>query len=173
MMSEPQLLQRLVYVSSQIYELRREEQERAAGTAPKEDEMTVRYLACLTRICLRRNAFHVAVGYGHLLYAYPGEAVQALYDLVSHTTSPQFVYAHDWDAGDLLIYDNRCLLHAATWYDAEQHTRIMWRTTVSGNPGPEYAGERRSWVPAEEGTAPMQGLEDLKGWVDVKHWERA
>ena len=95
-----------------------------------------------------------------------GTGAKLLYELMSHTTSPDFVYAHDWDAGDLLIYDNRCLLHAATWYDAEQHTRIMWRTTESGNPGLEYDGEARSWVP-DEGVKPMQGLEDLSGQADV------
>jgi hypothetical protein len=26
---------------------------------------------------------------------------------------------------------------------------MMWRTTVRGNPGALYAGERRSWIPAE------------------------
>jgi hypothetical protein len=26
---------------------------------------------------------------------------------------------------------------------------MMWRTTVRGNPGPLYAGEKRSWVPEE------------------------
>ncbi len=39
-------------------------------------------------------------------------------------------------------------LGTATWVDAEKHHRIMWRTTVRGNPGPEYAGEAPSWIPA-------------------------
>jgi taurine dioxygenase len=50
------------------------------------------------------------------------------------------------DKGDLVIYDNRTLIHAATWFDAAQHQRLMWRTTVSGNPGAEYAGEAKSWI---------------------------
>ena len=100
-----------------------------------------------------------------------GEGARLLYDLMSHTTSPEFVYSHDWDPGDLVVYDNRCLLHTATWYDHERYTRTMWRTTVMGNPGPEYDGEPRSWV-AHDGAKPMQGLEDLKGWVDVKDWQR-
>ena len=36
-----------------------------------------------------------------------------------------------------------------------------------GNPGPEYEGEKPSWLP-EDGSAPMQGLEDLKGRVDAE-----
>ncbi|MEC7573681.1 MAG: TauD/TfdA family dioxygenase [Pseudomonadota bacterium] len=77
-----------------------------------------------------------------------GEGAKLLYELMSHYTKPEYVYAHEWDKGDLVIYDNRTLIHAATWFDAEQHQRLMWRTTVSGNPGAEYAGEAKSWVVA-------------------------
>jgi len=77
-----------------------------------------------------------------------GDGAKLLYELMSHYTKPEYVYAHDWDKGDLVIYDNRTLIHAATWFDADQHQRLMWRTTVSGNPGEEYAGEAKSWVVA-------------------------
>ncbi len=78
-----------------------------------------------------------------------GDGAQLLHELVSHVTQPHFVYVHEWDAGDVLIWDNRCLMHAATWFDAEKLQRVMWRTTVSGNPGAVYAGERKSWIPVE------------------------
>ena len=52
------------------------------------------------------------------------------------------------------------MIHTATWYDAKRYGREMWRTTVHGNPGAEYAGERESWV-ATDGSVPMQGLEHL------------
>jgi taurine dioxygenase len=78
-----------------------------------------------------------------------GDGAALLYEIMAHLTQPQFVYVHEWDAGDLTIYDNRTQLHAATWFDADKHDRLMWRTTVRGNPGPEYAGERNSWVPEE------------------------
>jgi taurine dioxygenase len=67
-----------------------------------------------------------------------GAGGRLIYELMTHYTQPQFTYAHDWDAGDLVINDNRNLIHSATWYDAEQHSRIMWRTTVIGNAGDEY-----------------------------------
>ena len=78
-----------------------------------------------------------------------GDGARLLYEIMSHLTQPRFVYAHDWDEGDLVIYDNRTLLHAATWFDGEQHGRLMWRTTVRGNPGAEYEGEAKSWLAAE------------------------
>ena len=75
-----------------------------------------------------------------------GEGARLLYELMSHYTDARFVYAHEWQAGDLIIYDNRSTIHAATWFDADTYERCMWRTTVWGNPGPEYAGEDMSWL---------------------------
>ena len=79
-----------------------------------------------------------------------GDGAALLYALMTHVTQPQYTYTHEWQRGDLIIYDNRNLLHAPTWYDAEKYTRIMWRTTVRGNPGPMYAGEQPSWIPHRE-----------------------
>lgn len=84
-----------------------------------------------------------------------GDGARLLYELMSHLTQPQFVYAHEWEQGDLVVWDNRCLVHAATWFDAANHKRLMWRTTVRGNPGKEYAGEKKSWIP--EPVAPPAG----------------
>ena len=79
-----------------------------------------------------------------------GEGARLLYEIMAHFTQPRFTYAHEWTKGDLLIWDNRNLVHAATWFDAATYGRLMWRTTVRGNPGVEYAGERNSWIPAED-----------------------
>ncbi|MCP5155133.1 MAG: TauD/TfdA family dioxygenase [Ectothiorhodospiraceae bacterium] len=75
-----------------------------------------------------------------------GAGAELLYALMRHATDPRFTYTHEWERGDLVIYDNRTVLHTATWFDATAHERVMWRTTVMGNPGPEYAGEARSWL---------------------------
>lgn len=78
----------------------------------------------------------------------PGsDGVRLLHELLAHLTQRQFVYVHEWDAGDMVIFDNRNVVHAVTWYDAEHYRRTLWRTTVSGNPGKEYDGERPSWIP--------------------------
>jgi taurine dioxygenase len=76
-----------------------------------------------------------------------GDGADLLDELMTHMTRPEFVYVHEWDSGDLVVWDNRCLVHAATWFDAAIHERLMWRTTVHGNPGAAYAGERKSWIP--------------------------
>jgi taurine dioxygenase len=79
-----------------------------------------------------------------------GDGARLLDELMAHYTRPEFIYVHEWTQGDVLVWDNRCLIHTATWYDAEKEQRMMWRTTVRGNPGPLYAGEERSWVPRQE-----------------------
>ena len=56
--------------------------------------------------------------------------------LLEHVTRPEFVYRHEWEEGDLVIWDNRCVLHRATPYDTVNHKRFMQRTTVSGEPEP-------------------------------------
>ena len=61
---------------------------------------------------------------------FEGQAL--LRTLRDFATLPRFVYAHEWRPGDLLVWDNRCALHAATLYDTELHRRIMYRTTVHG-----------------------------------------
>ena len=76
-----------------------------------------------------------------------GEGARLLRRLAAHATQRRFTYTHEWAQGDLIIYDNRNLLHSGTWYDVERQVRVMWRTTVRGNPDPAYQGEVHSWVP--------------------------
>ena len=65
----------------------------------------------------------------------PVEEGRALLEtLLDHVTQPQFCYRHEWTEGDLVIWDNRCVLHRATPYDTTRHRRLMQRTTVSGDP---------------------------------------
>jgi len=54
--------------------------------------------------------------------------------LLEHVTQPAFVYRHEWREGDLVVWDNRCVLHRATPYDTARHPRLMQRTTIAGDP---------------------------------------
>jgi alpha-ketoglutarate-dependent taurine dioxygenase len=42
------------------------------------------------------------------------------------------VYTHRWRPGDLVIWDNRCMLHKAEPYDVAAEARVMRRCTVVG-----------------------------------------
>ena len=42
------------------------------------------------------------------------------------------VYTHRWRRGDLVVWDNRCMLHKAELYDVAHEARVMRRCTVVG-----------------------------------------
>jgi taurine dioxygenase len=52
--------------------------------------------------------------------------------LVERIVDPRFTYAHRWEPLDLVIWDNRVLLHAATPYDMDGDRRFIYRTTTKG-----------------------------------------
>jgi alpha-ketoglutarate-dependent 2,4-dichlorophenoxyacetate dioxygenase len=56
-----------------------------------------------------------------------------LKELLAHVTRPEFCYRHEWTLGDLVVWDNRCVLHRATPYDATRFKRLMQRTTIGGD----------------------------------------
>jgi alpha-ketoglutarate-dependent taurine dioxygenase len=53
-------------------------------------------------------------------------------DLLERSTTPERIYRHQWAVGDLVIWDNRGVLHRACPYDAAS-PRDMHRTTLHGN----------------------------------------
>ena len=59
------------------------------------------------------------------------EARAFIRDLTEHATQPQFVYAHKWRPWDLVMWDNRQMMHRVRRYD-ESRPRDMRRTTVAG-----------------------------------------
>lgn len=59
-----------------------------------------------------------------------GEAL--LRDLEARATAPEYVYTHEWQVGDLVIWDNRGSMHRAVPY-AEDSGREMHRVTLRGD----------------------------------------
>ena len=53
-------------------------------------------------------------------------------ELLAWSTTPDRVYRHEWSVGDMVIWDNRGVLHRALPYDASS-PRDMHRTTISGD----------------------------------------
>ncbi|MFM7778328.1 MAG: TauD/TfdA dioxygenase family protein [Alphaproteobacteria bacterium] len=58
--------------------------------------------------------------------------------LMAHATEDRFIYSHRWSPYDLLIWDNRAVLHRATPFASTTERRHMVRTTVAGQ-GPTIA----------------------------------
>jgi alpha-ketoglutarate-dependent 2,4-dichlorophenoxyacetate dioxygenase len=59
------------------------------------------------------------------------EARLLLRDLTAHATQREFVYSHQWQVGDLVMWDNRQTMHRARPFPAEE-PRDMRRTTLMG-----------------------------------------
>lgn len=68
--------------------------------------------------------------------------IQQLYD---HATQAKYIHRHHWREGDIVIWDNRCALHAATALNTDKYRRDMRRVTINES-GPEidaYAPHRQ------------------------------
>jgi len=80
-----------------------------------------------------RKAIYAGAHASHIV-GWPVEEGRALLaELNDFITQARFCHSHRWRQGDLVIWDNRCLLHRATPYDTVRHKRLMQRTTVAGD----------------------------------------
>ena len=78
-----------------------------------------------------RKSLYLSSHAGGILGMPMPEARILLRDLTEHATQPKFVYAHHWRPLDLVIWDNRQMMHRVRRYDDNQ-PRDMRRTTVAG-----------------------------------------
>jgi len=73
----------------------------------------------------RRNAY---------IPGLPVDESEALLDAIwAHATQPQFTWHHQWQVGDLLMWDNRAVLHRRDAFDDDAR-RVMHRTQIEGDP---------------------------------------
>ena len=61
------------------------------------------------------------------------ESRMYLQDLLEHATQRENVYVHEWEPGDLVIWDNRSTLHRGRRYDIAER-RELRRTTINDTP---------------------------------------
>ena len=61
------------------------------------------------------------------------ESRALLEELYSYVEDPRFLYQHKWRVGDLVIWDNRCLLHARNTYDSVNKRRKLRRIAIAGD----------------------------------------
>ena len=79
-----------------------------------------------------RPALYVNEGFTIGIEGLPDdESRELLTELFEHSTRECFIYTHQWQAYDLIMWDNACVIHSANWYDPA-YIRHMHRTTVSG-----------------------------------------
>ena len=94
----------------------------------------VRHSLVRTNPANGRRALFLGAHASHIVGLTIEEGRMLLKELLDHVTQPQFCYRHEWQEGDLIIWDNRCVLHRATPFDTTRYKRLMQRTTVSGDP---------------------------------------
>lgn len=96
----------------------------------------VQHPAVLVHPATGRKALYVSESMTRGFVGMPeAQSEPLLARLVAHNAQPSFRWAQQWQAGDVIIWDNRAVIHRATPYDLTQ-TRHMKRTTVM----PQHAG---------------------------------
>jgi len=61
------------------------------------------------------------------------ESANLLGFLYAHAVQPAFVYRHRWRPGDVVMFDNRCLMHYVVPDHPQDMYRLMHRTTAAGD----------------------------------------
>jgi len=79
-----------------------------------------------------RRSLYLSSHAGAIVGMPMAEARILLRDLTEHATQPRFVYVHGWRPWDLVMWDNRQMMHRVRRYD-ESQPRDLRRTTVAGD----------------------------------------
>lgn len=76
-----------------------------------------------------RKALYLASHASHIVGWPEDEGRALLRELIDFATQPQFVFAHRWQVGDILIWDNLATMHRARPFDDRSQVRDVRRTT--------------------------------------------
>ncbi len=62
----------------------------------------------------------------------PEEAESLLSELLEHATGEDFAFMHRWAPGDIVVWDNRSVLHAPSPFDDTRYDRLLYSLTMKG-----------------------------------------
>jgi alpha-ketoglutarate-dependent taurine dioxygenase len=68
----------------------------------------------------------------------PAESERLLESLCAEACQAPRTYAHSWTPGDVVVWDNRCLMHRACPWDMRE-PRVMYHSRIAGDPETEFA----------------------------------
>ena len=106
--------------------------DRAKMVAPAEG-MSFAHPVVRTHPATGRKALYVNRLMTHHIDGLPEAESERLLALMFETIErPEFIYEHRWRVGDLLLWDNRCTLHARRDFNPEEN-RWMRRVTIKGD----------------------------------------
>ena len=117
------------------WELSRENIGRTMSQEEKDDAPPMSHPLARPHPDTGRIALFIGTHASHIDGAPFDEGRDQIERLEEHSTQPQFIYRHQWRSGDLVMWDNRCLLHRADPnFDAAAHPRLLHRTCLRGTP---------------------------------------
>jgi alpha-ketoglutarate-dependent 2,4-dichlorophenoxyacetate dioxygenase len=107
------------------------------GVEVKSDENAdklkpVRHRLVVTEPISGRKSLYLSSHIGGIVGWPVPEARAFIRDLTEHATQPEFVYSHAWKVGDLVMWDNRTVMHRARRFDVLKEKRDLRRTSIKG-----------------------------------------
>ena len=93
----------------------------------------VRQLLVRTHPVTMRKSLFLASHAGTIVGWPMAEARIFLRDLIEYATQPQFVYVHQWQLHDLVMWDNRQTMHRVRRFNETEDIRDVRRTTISSD----------------------------------------
>jgi len=105
-----------------------------ATEAEKQDAPPVVHPLVRTHPATRRKGLYIGNHTSHVEGRSVAEGEALIDELQAFATQAQFIYRHRWQPGDLVMWDNRCLLHRALPnFEMERYARVLNRTVVRGD----------------------------------------
>jgi len=92
----------------------------------------VRHRLVITHPVTGRKSLYLASHIGGIVGWPVPEARAFIRDLMEHATQPEFVYVHKWRVNELVMWDNRTVMHRARRFDDLHEVRDLRRTSIKG-----------------------------------------
>jgi alpha-ketoglutarate-dependent 2,4-dichlorophenoxyacetate dioxygenase len=92
----------------------------------------VRHRLVITHPVTGRKSLYLSSHIGGIVGWPAPEARAFIRDLTEHATQQEFVYSHTWQVNDLVMWDNRTVMHRARRFRDLQDVRDLRRTSIKG-----------------------------------------
>jgi alpha-ketoglutarate-dependent 2,4-dichlorophenoxyacetate dioxygenase len=103
-----------------------------ADASDAEKLRPVRHRLVITHPVTGRKSLYLSSHIGGIVGWPVPEARAFIRDLTEHATQPEFVYTHKWRVNELVMWDNRTVMHRARRFDDLHEVRDLRRTSIKG-----------------------------------------
>ncbi|HUB43590.1 MAG TPA: TauD/TfdA family dioxygenase [Acetobacteraceae bacterium] len=102
------------------------------GGANADKLQPVQHRLVITHPVTGRKSLYLSSHIGGIVGWPVPEARAFIRDLAEHATQPEFVYVHKWRVNELVMWDNRTVMHRARRFDDLHEVRDLRRTSIKG-----------------------------------------